>query len=74
MDISFGVSNEGDFASQCTPALQFANTGNFDDSPSFSQFGSELDEFESEGVEVSFAPEVARDCSSAVQQSSAASS
>src|SRR5215217_5022813 len=29
VNIGFDVSNSGDFASQCTPAMQFGNTGNF---------------------------------------------
>ena len=74
VDLSFRVSNTGDYASQCVPALQFGNTGNFNNSPSFSQFGSLSDDFESGGIEVSFAPEQAVDCSSTVQQSSAANS
>jgi hypothetical protein len=68
------VSNTGDYASQCVPVQQFGNTGNFNNSPSFSQFGSLSDDFESGGIEVSFAPEQTVDCSSTVQQSSGASS
>src|SRR5215216_239191 len=37
---NFRVSNTGDYASQCTPALQFGNTGNFNNGSSFVQFGS----------------------------------
>jgi hypothetical protein len=68
------VTNTGDYASQCVPVQQFGNTGNFNNSPSFSQFGSLSDDFESGGIEVSFAPEQAVDCSNTVQQSSAANS
>src|SRR5215212_972086 len=35
------VSNEGDYASQCTPAVQFGNTGNFNNGSAFVQFGSD---------------------------------
>ena len=70
----FSVGNTGDYASQCVPALQFGNTGNFNSAPSFLQYGSESGDFEPGGIEVSFAPEMAVDCSSEVQQSSAASS
>ncbi len=70
----FSVANEGDYASQCVPALQFGNTGNFNNAPSFVQSGSESGDFEPGGIEVSFAPEMAVQCSSEVQQSSAASS
>ena len=36
----FAVANEGDYASQCVPAVQFGNTGNFNNAPSLAQFGS----------------------------------
>src|ERR671921_245297 len=36
----FRVVNFGDYANQCVPALQFGNSGNFNNSPSFAQFGS----------------------------------
>jgi hypothetical protein len=70
----FSVGNTGDYASQCVPALQFGNTGNFNNAPLFVQVGSESGDFEPGGIEVSFAPEMAVQCSSEVQQSSAASS
>jgi len=38
---NFRVSNTGDYASQCTPAIQFGNTGNFNNGSSFVQFGSD---------------------------------
>ena len=38
--INFDVSNSGDYASQCTPAIQEGNTGNFQNGSSFVQFGS----------------------------------
>ncbi len=56
------------------PALQFGDSGNFDNSPTFLQYASESGDFEPGGIEVSFAPEMAVQCSSEVQQSSAASS
>ncbi len=40
VDLSFGVSNTGDYASQCVPALQFGNTGNFNNAPTLVQGGS----------------------------------
>ena len=70
----FAVSNEGDYASQCVPALQFGNTGNFNNAPSFLQYDSELGDFEPGGIEFAVEPEMAVDCASEVQQSSAASS
>jgi Ni/Co efflux regulator RcnB len=70
----FRVVNFGDYANQCVPALQFGNTGNFNNAPSFFQFGSEADDFEPGGIEFAFEPELAVDCSNTVQQSSAASS
>jgi hypothetical protein len=40
VDQEFSVTNTGDYASQCVPAVQFGNTGNFNNAPSFAQFGS----------------------------------
>src|SRR5215211_8936338 len=94
VNIGFRVSNSGDFASQCTPATQFGNTGNFQNGSSFVQFGSGtndgfrdggffghpffdrggIDDFEPEGIDVSFGGSQNVDCSNTIQQSSAASS
>jgi len=75
-DVSLGyqVSNSGDYASQCTPALQFGNTGNFNNALSFLQFDSEADDFEPGGIDVTFEPQQATECSNTIEQSSAASS
>ena len=70
----FAVANEGDYASQCVPAQQFGNSGNFNNAPSFVQVDSDADDFEPGGIEVGFGGEVEVDCSSTVEQSSAASS
>jgi len=72
--IGFDVANEGDYASQCTPAVQFGNTGNFDNASSFVQYDGELDDFEPGGIEVSFGGSQDVSCPSTIQQSSAASS
>jgi hypothetical protein len=40
VNIGFRVSNSGDYASQCTPAIQQGNTGNFQNASSFVQGGS----------------------------------
>ena len=69
----FSVANEGDYASQCVPALQFGNSGNFNNTPTFLQYASESDDFEPGGIEFAVEPEMAVDCSSTVQQSAAAS-
>jgi hypothetical protein len=94
VSIGFDVSNSGDFASQCTPAVQFGNTGNFQNASSFVQFGSGntdgfrdrgffghhffnrggIDDFEPEGIDVSFGGSQDVSCPSTIQQSSAASS
>ncbi len=74
LSAEFSVSNEGDYASQCVPALQFGNTGNFNNTPTFLQYASESDDFEPGGIEFSIEPEQAVECASTVQQSSAASS
>src|SRR5215212_1253949 len=71
--LSDTVANEGDYASQCTPALQFGNTGNFNNGSAFVQYASESDDFEPGGIEVAFGPTLTADCSSTIQQSSAAS-
>ncbi len=68
------VANEGDYASQCTPALQFGQTGNLNNSPAFVQYASESDDFEPGGIEFGIGPVVSTDCEQTVQQSSAASS
>jgi hypothetical protein len=73
VDLSFAVSNEGDYASQCVPALQFGNSGNFNNGPSFVQADSDADDFEADGIEFSVGGDLAVECSSTVQQSAAAS-
>jgi len=74
VSIGFDVSNRGDYASQCTPATQFGNTGNFQNASSFVQYAGELDDFEPEGIDVSFGGSQDVSCPSTIQQSSAASS
>src|SRR5215212_599400 len=95
VNTGFRVSNSGDFASQCTPAMQFGNTGNFQNGSSFVQSGSGtndglrdfngffghrffdrggIDDFEPEGIDVSFGGSQDVSCSNTIQQSSAASS
>jgi hypothetical protein len=71
---NFSVENTGDYASQCTPAIQEGNTGNFDNASSFVQYDGELDDFEPGGIEVSFGGSQDVSCPSTIQQSSAASS
>src|SRR5829696_4110035 len=72
--IGFGVENSGNYASQCTPAVQFGNTGNFDNASSFVQYDGELDDFEPGGIEFGVEPTSDVTCDRTVQQSSAASS
>ncbi len=67
------VSNQGDYASQCTPALQFANTGSFQNAPGFVQDRGEANDFEPGGIEFTAAPELGVRCNQQVQQSSSAS-
>ncbi len=73
IELEFSVANEGDYASQCVPALQFGNTGNFNNAPSFLQYASELDDFEPGGIEFAIEPEMEVECASTIQQSAAAS-
>src|SRR5215207_11038328 len=72
---NFRVSNTGDYASQCTPAMQFGNTGNFNNGSSFVQYASPdgADDFEPGGIEFAFEPEQETACENTIQQSSAAS-
>ena len=74
VEMAFEVANEGDFASQCVPALQFGNSGNFNNTPTVLQYASESDDFEPGGIGVGLGGSLAVDCASTVQQSSAASS
>src|SRR5919107_4693716 len=70
----FALENTGDYASQCTPVLQFGNTGNFNNAPTFLQYAvDEGSDFEPGGIDFSVEPELAVDCASEVQHSSAAS-
>jgi hypothetical protein len=71
--LEFSVANEGDYASQCTPATQIGNTGNLNNTPVFQQYSSKADDFEPEGIGVGFGGSVAAECGSTIQQSSAAS-
>ncbi len=73
LNADFSVSNEGDYASQCVPALQFGNTGNFNNAPTFLQYAGEADDFEPGGIEFAFEPEMDVNCENTIQQSSAAS-
>ena len=72
--IGFDAANQGDYAAQCTPALQVGNTGNFDNGSSFVQYDGEIDDFEPGGIGVGFGGSNSVACPSTVQQSSAASS
>ena len=72
--LGFDVANKGNYASQCTPAIQEGNTGNFENASSFVQYDGELDDFEPGGIEVGFGGSLSADCSNTIQQSSAASS
>ncbi len=70
----FAVENTGDYASQCVPVLQFGNTGNFNNTPTFLQYASpDGSDFEPGGIEFTVEPEQEVACESTVQQSSAAS-
>jgi hypothetical protein len=70
---NFSVNNTGDYASQCTPAFQQGNTGNFNNSPSFLQYASNSGNFEPGGIDVTFGGSLTVDCPSTIEQSSAAS-
>ena len=72
--LDFSVENSGNYASQCTPAIQFGNTGNFENASSFVQYSGEADDFEPGGIEFGVEPSSEVECPSMIQQSSAASS
>src|SRR5215213_2472741 len=69
VSLGFRVSNSGDFASQCTPAIQEGNTGNFDNASSFVQYDGRADDFEPGGIDVSFGGSQDVSCPSTIQQS-----
>jgi hypothetical protein len=71
--LEFSVANEGNYASQCTPATQIGNTGNLNNTQVFQQYASKADDFEAGGIGVGFGGSVAAECGSTIQQSSAAS-
>ena len=66
------TEDPGSQAQEVSP-LQFGNTGNFNNAPTFLQYASESDDFEPGGIEFAIEPEMEVACESAVQQSSAAS-
>ncbi len=70
----FAIEQTGNNSNQCAPALQFGNTGNFQNGQSALQYASTADDIEFEGGSFEFAPEQAVECSQQVQQSAAASS
>ena len=75
LETNFEVSNEGGYASQCTPAVQFGNTGNLNNGSSFVQYASPdgLDDFEPGGLGVGLGGGQSTECANTIQQSSAAS-
>ena len=75
LETNFSVSNKGDYASQCTPANQFGNTGNLNNASSFVQYASPdgADDFEPGGLGVGLGGGQSTECSNTIQQSSAAS-
>ena len=70
----FSLENRGDYAGQCVPALQFGNSGNFNNAPIVLQYAGEADDFEPGGIEFAAEPGLAAKCSQEVQQAAAASS
>src|SRR5215208_5808732 len=68
LETNFEVSNEGDYASQCTPAMQFGNTGNFNNGSTFVQYSSPggLDDFEPGVLEFSNEAEQSTACDNTI--------
>ena len=73
VSLNNSVSNTGNYASQCTPAQQTGNSGNFTNAPAVLQLGGRSGGIEPEGIEVNFGGSVTADCPSTIEQSSAAS-
>jgi hypothetical protein len=73
VNLTYTIDNSGDYARQCVPALQFGQTGNFNNAPTFLQYASNGGNFEPQGVDVTAEPTIDVKCESTIQQSSAAS-
>jgi len=69
---SFEVSNEGDYAEQCTPAQQFGQTANAQDAPGALQYAGGGDEFGAGGIGFGAKPGSEAACDRTVGQSSSA--
>jgi hypothetical protein len=70
--LSFGVSNEGDYAEQCTPAQQFGQTGNAQDAPGALQYAGGVDDFGAGGIGFGAKPGSEAACNRTIGQSSSA--
>src|SRR5918997_3784433 len=70
--LEFSVANEGNYASQCTPATQIGNTGNLNNTPVFQQYSSKADDFEAGGIGGGFGGPVGAAGGAGEQQSSGA--
>src|SRR5215212_6455610 len=73
VSISSSVSNTGDYASQCAPVLQAANTGNFQNQASLNQYASSADDFAPGGISFNISPELAAQCQQEIEQAATAS-
>jgi hypothetical protein len=74
VELTYTIENSGDYARQCVPALQFGNTGNFNNAPGFQQYASrEGGDIEPAGIEFVVEPEIEVGCESTIQQAAAAS-
>src|SRR5918911_597862 len=74
---SFTATQSGNNSSQCVNPLQFGNTGSLQNGQAVLQYGSTIEgpfgDIELEGSTFTFSPSETANCTTAVQQSSAAS-
>jgi len=66
------ISIEGDNNNQCVAVLQISDTGNVQNQQGVLQDGSEADDIEADGGEITETPQMVQDCRQEIQQAAAA--
>lgn len=74
VELSYGVSKDGDSSNQSTSALQFGTTGNLQNTQGVVQVGSDADDIEFEGGSFEFSPENSQESDQSVEQAASVSS
>ncbi len=69
---SVSISNTGDNANLCPAVLQSANTGNVSNQQGVDQYGTETDDIEFEGSNITITPELVSECTQTIEQAGAA--